>query len=184
MHRPRTRRLVHILVTLRRFDHFEGRSLNQDHLFLVREGWPKPVSWKSQVMHSWSLFETGTMAGLIEEKGLHSGIYTNFRIFRVESRLYWPWEACCGCGSHRCAEGPEWTWSACGDTVGLGYGTGWALAIPILHYRLGTTPPPTTGWVLPLPPNPGYRTPPHPDMTEHEPSATPETAVCRRPRRS
>ena len=66
-------------------------GLFQDHLFLVREGWPIWFSGKFKVVTFGPVFELGSMTGLMDENRQHSGIMTNFRIFRAESRLYWSW---------------------------------------------------------------------------------------------
>ena len=42
-------------------------------------------------------FEIGSMAGLMTENRRHSGIWTNFRIYMVESRPYWSQEAVSEC---------------------------------------------------------------------------------------
>ena len=58
----------------------------QDHLFLVREGWDIRDSWKFKVMVLEPVFDTGSMAGLMTLFGRHSVIWTNFKIYLMESR--------------------------------------------------------------------------------------------------
>ena len=67
-----------------------AQGQNWDHLFLVREGTAKWKSWKFKVMLLRPVFETGSMAGLMTDFRRHSGLMTNFSIFRAESRPYWP----------------------------------------------------------------------------------------------
>ena len=43
---------------------FGGRTHIRDHLFLVREGWPKSVFRKFKVVTFDRVFEIGSMAGL------------------------------------------------------------------------------------------------------------------------
>ena len=55
------------LVTRCHFDHFMAQGQKWDHLFLVREGWHICKSWKFKVVTFEPVFETGSMAGLINE---------------------------------------------------------------------------------------------------------------------
>ena len=72
--------------------HFAVLTINtrvshiRDHLFLVREGCNKWKSWNSRSCILEPLFETGSMPGLIRTFRRHSGLYTNFKIYKMESR--------------------------------------------------------------------------------------------------
>ena len=98
------------------------------------------------------VFETGSMAGLMTLFGRHSSVMTNFKIYYPESRPIGARRGLAtGAGAAVC--GGAWrALECCRDTVQQGYGTGWALAIPINGWVGGTryTPPGTTQ--LPAPP--------------------------------
>ena len=67
------------------------------------------------------VLRTGTMPGLMTLFGRHSGLYTNFKIYYPESRLYWPREAYpTGAGAQVCGEARKAS-ECLGDAVGTGY---------------------------------------------------------------
>ena len=84
------------------------------------------------------LFETGTMAGLMDFFSRHSRIITNFKIYIPESRHIGVRGGISECGEPRCAEGPGRALECLGGRRYACLATGWALAIPMCG--LGSTP--------------------------------------------
>ena len=143
-----------------------GPSLIWDHLFLVREGWRYTNIQEFKVVTLGRFFETGSMAGLMRLFRRHSGLWTNFKIYYLESRPIGPGRAYLSAGSLGVRKGPAGTLECPGGRRYRGLGMGWALAIPMWGARVGgrgstrystlplptpgTTPPPTTPGTAPL----------------------------------
>ena len=109
-------------------------------------------------MTSEPVFESGTMAGLIDEKRRHSGIWTNFKIYLMKSRLYWSREAYLSarsqvCGARQClaeclADADPWTSSRLPAAARAN--TPAAPALPALLLIVPAAGP-RSRWVVPLP---------------------------------
>ena len=98
---------------------FSGLGHIRDHLFLGREGAHIWKSWKFKVVVLSSVFETGSMPGLMTKFSRHSRFMTNFSILYIESRLYWVQRGILSARSQGVRRARDLAWSALVDAEPL-----------------------------------------------------------------